>query len=171
MEHCLPLVSCSGGGTLPPSHVLRVAGTIAKEWTRRPDGIAGFEMRRLILKLRSHQTWPRRPSSRQCALNMIDELAMLRSSIAAETREGPRVRISFPPAESQLRTCLSREFVFLRREAAVFRGCARLAWRRGRQRRAGCYKISPTGDNISIAPYSSTAVPLLESARMPHRSE
>src|SRR5207253_3338840 len=92
MEHCLPLVSCSGGGTLPPFHVLRVAGTIAKEWTRRPDGIAGFEMRRLILKLRSHQTWPRRPSSRQCALNMIDELAMLRSSIAAETREGPRQR-------------------------------------------------------------------------------
>src|SRR5499426_1826658 len=28
-----------------------------------------------------------------------------------------------PPAESQVRTSLSREFVFLGREAAVFRGC------------------------------------------------
>jgi hypothetical protein len=37
-----PLVSCSGGGTLPPSHVLRVAGTIAKEWTGGPNGIVGF---------------------------------------------------------------------------------------------------------------------------------
>src|SRR6266481_3546472 len=36
-------------------------------------------------------------------------------------REGPRVRISLPPAASQVRTCLSREFAFLRREAAVFR--------------------------------------------------
>src|ERR1700730_10857633 len=39
------------------------------------------------------------------------------------------------------------------------RGCALLAWRPGRQRRAGCYKIAPIGGNISVAPYSSTAVP------------
>ena len=32
------------------------------------------------------------------------------------------VRIHFPPAESQVRTCLSREFAFLRREAAVSAG-------------------------------------------------
>ena len=32
------------------------------------------------------------------------------------------VRIRLPPAESQVRTCLSREFFFLGREAAVFRG-------------------------------------------------
>ena len=37
-------------------------------------------------------------------------------------REGPTVRIRFPPAESQVRTCLSREFAFLRREAAVSAG-------------------------------------------------
>ena len=35
-----------------------------------------------------------------------------------------KVRIQLPPAESQVRTCLSREFAFLRREAAVSRGCA-----------------------------------------------
>ena len=34
----------------------------------------------------------------------------------------PEVRIHFPPAVSQVRTCLSREFAFLGREAAVFRG-------------------------------------------------
>ena len=47
------------------------------------------------------------------------------------------------------------------------RGCARLGWPPGRQRRAGCFKIAPTGGNISVAPYSSTAVPLMGSARMP----
>jgi len=35
---------------------------------------------------------------------------------------GPRVRIRLPPAVSQVRTCLSREFAFLGREATVFRG-------------------------------------------------
>ena len=35
-----------------------------------------------------------------------------------------QVRIHLPPAESQVRTCLSREFAFLRREATVSRGCA-----------------------------------------------
>jgi len=38
------------------------------------------------------------------------------------------------------------------------RGCAWLAWRPGRQRRAGWVKIARTGGNISVAPYSSTAV-------------
>jgi hypothetical protein len=47
------------------------------------------------------------------------------------------------------------------------RGCARLAWRPRRQRRAGCFDIAPTGGIISVGPYSSTAVPLMGSARMP----
>src|ERR1700747_3579508 len=48
----------------------------------------------------------------------------LRSSHLAYCNWGPMVRIHLPPAASQMRTCLSREFAFLRREAAVFRGCA-----------------------------------------------
>ena len=55
------------------------------------------------------------------------------------------VRIRFPPAESPVRTCLSREFAFLGREAGVFRGCAGRGERRGRQRRAGRGNIGPTG--------------------------
>jgi hypothetical protein len=51
------------------------------------------------------------------------------------------------------------------------RGCARPAWRPGRQRRAGCFDIAPTGGNISVGPYSSTAVPLMGSARMPRGSQ
>src|SRR5262245_53926217 len=47
-----------------------------------------------------------------------------------------KVRIHLPPAASQVRTCLSRECAFLRREAAVFRGCAGRGERRGRRRRA-----------------------------------
>src|SRR5262249_648211 len=42
-----------------------------------------------------------------------------------------KVRIHLPPAGSQVRTCLWREFAFLRREAAVFRGCASRGERRG----------------------------------------
>ena len=34
-----------------------------------------------------------------------------------------QVRIRFPPAESQVQTCLSGEFAFLGREAAASRGC------------------------------------------------
>jgi len=41
------------------------------------------------------------------------------------------------PAVSQVRTCLSREFAFLGREAAVFRGCPGRDELRGRQRHAG----------------------------------
>ena len=72
----------------------------------------------------------------------------------------PKVRIQLPPAET-VRTCLSREFAFLRREAAVFRGCAGRGERRGRQRRAGRGNIGPTGGNISVGPYSSTAPPVM----------
>src|SRR5262249_25159604 len=56
-----------------------------------------------------------------------------------------QVRIHFPPAESPVRTCLSREFAFLGREAGVFRGCAGRGERRGRQRRAERGNIGPTG--------------------------
>jgi hypothetical protein len=77
---------------------------------------------------------------------------------------GPRVRIRFPPAGSQVRTCLSREFAFLSREAAVFRRCAGRGERRGRQRRAGRGNIGPTAVNISVGPYSSTAPPVMSAA-------
>ena len=40
------------------------------------------------------------------------------------------------------------------------RGCARLASRPGRQRRAGCFDIARTGANISVGPYSSMFSPL-----------
>src|SRR5438445_12420358 len=67
----------------------------------------------------------------------------------------------FESISLQRRVCLSPGAVFERREPRFPRGCARLAWRRGRQRRAGWVKIAPTGGNISVAPYSSTAVPLM----------
>ena len=63
-----------------------------------------------------------------------------------------------------MRTCLSREFAVLRREAAVFRGCVGRGGRRGRQRRAGRGNIGPTGGNISVGPYSSTAPPMMWAA-------
>ena len=69
------------------------------------------------------------------------EAASLKPSVFG----GPAVRISFAPAGSQVRTCLSREFAFLGREAGVFRGCAGRGERRGRQRRAGRGNIGPTG--------------------------
>src|SRR5262249_56605109 len=71
------------------------------------------------------------------------------------------------PAESQVRTCLSREFAFLGREAPVFRGCP------GRDERPGSAEtrrrgnIRPKGGDISVGPYSSTAPPVMRSATMP----
>src|SRR5262245_36945361 len=76
----------------------------------------------------------------------------------------PEVRIHLAPAASQVRTCLSREFAFLGREGAVFRGCAGRGERRGRQRRAGRGNIGPTGGNISVGRYSSTAPPVMWAA-------
>jgi len=111
---------------------------------------------------------------------------------------GPRVRILFPPAKSPRRTApavgagtplrkggtdgsnpapssgesVSRPKPLSYVENPGFpRGCARLAWRLGRQRRAGCFDTAATGGNISVGPYSSTAVPLTGSARMPRRSQ
>jgi hypothetical protein len=40
------------------------------------------------------------------------------------------------------------------------RGCARRAWRPGRQRRSVCFDSAPTCGNISLGPYSSTGVPV-----------
>src|SRR6266404_1500838 len=45
-----------------------------------------------------------------------------KAQIGRPFRAEPKVRIHLPPAESQVRTCLSREFAFLRREAAVSAG-------------------------------------------------
>src|SRR5262249_61335816 len=82
-------------------------------------------------------------------------------------RAGPMVRIRFPPAESQVRTCLSREFAFLGREAAVFRGCPGRDDRPGSAETRGRGNIWPKGGDISVGPYSSTAPPVMKSATMP----
>jgi hypothetical protein len=49
---------------------------------------------------------------------------------------------------------------------AVAAGCAGPVRRHGRQRRAGPVTITPTAGNISVGPYSSTAVPALSSVRL-----
>src|SRR5262249_47591504 len=75
-----------------------------------------------------------------------------------------QVRIRLPPAGSQVRTCLWREFTFLRREAAVFHGCAGRGEWRGRERRVGRDNIGPTSGNISVGRYSSTVRPMMLAA-------
>src|SRR5262250_1295672 len=75
-----------------------------------------------------------------------------------------KVRIHSPPAESQVRTCLSREFAFLGREAAVFRGCPGRDERPGSVETRGRGNIWPKGGDISVGPYSSTAPPVMRSA-------
>ena len=54
---------------------------------------------------------------------------------------------------------LSRDFSFLYRKAGSCRGCAGLARLHGGQRRAGLVNITTTAGNISVRPYSGTAVP------------
>ena len=70
------------------------------------------------------------------------------------------VRIHLPPAESQVRTCLSREFAFLGREAAVFCGCPGRDERPGSAETRGRGNIRPKGGDISVGRYSSTAPPV-----------
>src|SRR5262249_6026609 len=78
-----------------------------------------------------------------------------------------QVRIHSPPAESQVRTCLSREFAVLGREAAVFRGCPDRDERPGLAETRGRGNIWPKGGDISVGPYSSTAPPVMRPATMP----
>src|SRR5262244_2511881 len=82
----------------------------------------------------------------------------IRGSVPSRGARVLEVRIHLPPAESQVRTCLSREFAFLRREAAVSRGCAGWGERRGRQRRARSSNIALRSGSVSVRRYSSTAL-------------
>ena len=100
------------------------------------------------------------PSIRRTTSRPTSDKGLKRSLSRAE----PKVRIQLPPAASQVRTCLSREFAFLRREVAIFRRCAGRGKRRGRQRRAGRGNIGLAGGNISVRPYSSTAPPVIWAA-------
>src|ERR1700758_5393735 len=69
--------------------------------------------------------------------------------------------------ESQVRTCLSREFVSVRREAAVSRGCAGWSERRGRQRLARSSNIAQRSGSVSVGRYSSTALsPMREQGQL-----
>jgi hypothetical protein len=80
------------------------------------------------------------PSSGESGAN-VEIGARLCGSINAELK----VRIRFPPAESQVQTCLSREFAFLGREAAVFRGCPGRDERPGSAETRGRGNIWPKG--------------------------
>jgi hypothetical protein len=161
------------------------------------------------IRVRSHARWFDTPSG--CA--SPDRKAPLWGCAVLDLGRGPRVRILFPQAVSQVRTAIGPPElpVAQRKQAqapsstggprsgrevagsegaqpAVFRDrrshCffsdvlrpaarrrhgsgPRLAWRPGRQRRAGCFDIAPTGGHISVGPFCSTAVPLMGSARMP----
>src|SRR5437660_11340536 len=67
----------------------------------------------------------------------------------------------FESGSLQRRVCLSPRAAFECREPRLSARLCGVAWRPGRQRRAGYFKIAPIGGNISVAPYSSTAVPLM----------
>ena len=103
---------------------------------------------------------------------MIPSTLSVRHLRSGEPREPsrravPMVRIRFPPAESQVQTCLSREFAFLGREAAVFRGCPGRDERPGSTETRGRGIIWPKGGDISVGPYSSTAPSVMRSVTMP----
>jgi hypothetical protein len=61
----------------------------------------------------------------------------------------------------QQRVSLSPASAFEGREIRLSARVCAAAWRPGRQRRARCFDIAPTSGNISVGPYSSTAVPLM----------
>jgi len=67
----------------------------------------------------------------------------------------------FESISLQQTVCLSPAVAFEGREPGFPRGFGQLAWRPGQQRLAGCFDIAATGGNISVGPYSSTAVRLV----------
>jgi len=77
-----------------------------------------------------------------------------------EAGRRPRNR-KFESISLQQTVCLSPAVAFEGREPGFPRGFGQLAWRPGQQRLAGCFDIASTGGNISVGPYSSTAVRLV----------
>ena len=77
----------------------------------------------------------------------------------------------FESGSLQRRVCLSPGAAFEGREPRLSARLSGVPWRPGRQRRSACFDSAATGGNISVAPYSSTAVPLMGLARMPRRSQ
>ena len=75
-----------------------------------------------------------------------------------QSREGDRW---FESTSLQRRVRLSPGAAVECREPRLSARLCGVAWRPGRQRRAGYFKIAPIGGNISVAPYSSTAEPLM----------
>src|SRR3984893_18383470 len=67
----------------------------------------------------------------------------------------------FASISLQQTVCLSPAAAFKGREPGFPRGFGQLACRPGQQRLAGCFDIASTGGNISVGPYSSTAVRLV----------
>ena len=67
----------------------------------------------------------------------------------------------FESISLQQTVSLSPAAAFEGREPGFPRGFGQLAWRPGQQRLAGCFDIASTGGNISVGPYSSTAVRLV----------
>src|ERR1700720_589902 len=81
----------------------------------------------------------------------------LRQSGITLSRSGDRW---FESISLQQTVSLSPAAAFKGREPGFPRGFGQLACRLGQQRLAGCFDIASTGGNISVGPYSSTAVPL-----------
>jgi hypothetical protein len=97
------------------------------------------------------------PASLIGALNSPhDKSADTRQSL--ETKPISRGTESSNPAPSSGESVSRGDMAVVGREPRGSRGCARLLWRRGRQRRAGYFDIASTDGNISVGHYSSTAV-------------
>src|SRR5580704_8015038 len=75
----------------------------------------------------------------------------------ASLLRGPKVRIRLPPADS---LSLSRSR-FRRSGTRLSARVWAAGLPTGQQRLAGCFDIASTGGNISVGPYSSTAVRLV----------
>ena len=72
----------------------------------------------------------------------------------------------FESCSLQQRVRLSRDFIFVRQESGIPRGCAGLRSRRGRQSAVGPANIAPTCGNISAGLYSSTVFPAMRSPQL-----
>ncbi len=131
--------------------------TLSKNQKQRLDRKSPIQVRTPLSRRRVTQTRSWRPGVAAGATGRATPAAVGEPEIKADLRAELEVRIHPPPADS---LSLSRSR-FRRSRTRLSARVWAAGLPTGQQRLAGCFDIASTGGNISVGPYSSTAVRLV----------
>ena len=151
------MVHAIGRGSPRTSAAPRLCSTT---YVVRGTGCGSGERRPLeptaIREMTRQECWPR---LRRRWADIVRPRAWNASRRQSRNRSLLRGTKGSNPSPLQQTVRLSRDFSFRYRKAGRCRGVCGPGQAHGRQRRAGLVNITPTAGNISVGPYSSTAVP------------